>query len=171
MDGRLQRSLETATMVMESFRGFEHKLHYKIGGHSGDSEDVAFVLENEAPRNDRDRLQVIRKMDAHAEMCDSGDNTLACCRKAVHEIVQQDADEYAVFLFSDANLDQYGIGARELEEMLALDERVRVFIIFIGSMGDQAAKLVQLLPADRVFMALQTSEIPRIVRDCLSHIV
>ena len=45
MDGRLQRSLEAATMVMESMRGLEHRYSYKIAGHSGDSENVRFVDE------------------------------------------------------------------------------------------------------------------------------
>jgi len=30
---------------MESFRGFDHKYKYKIGGHSGDSEKLEFVKE------------------------------------------------------------------------------------------------------------------------------
>ena len=110
MDGRLQRSLEAATMVMESFRGFDHKYQYKIGGHSGDTDNLEFVEEGKAPGNDRERLQVIRKMHAHSDLCDSGDNTLSSCRYAVREIVQKEADEYAVFLLSDANLEQYGIG-------------------------------------------------------------
>jgi MoxR-like ATPase len=104
MDGRLQRSLEAATMVMESFRGFDHKYKYKIGGHSGDSEKLVFVEEGKPPANDRERLQVIRKMHAHSDLCDSGDNTLTSVRYAVREIVKQDADEHAVFLLSDANL-------------------------------------------------------------------
>ena len=110
MDGRLQRSLEAATMVMESFRGFDHKYQYKIGGHSGDTDNLEFVEEGKAPGNDRERLQVIRKMHAHSDLCDSGDNTLSSCRYAVREIVKKEADEYAVFLLSDANLEQYGIG-------------------------------------------------------------
>ena len=33
------------SQVMESFRGFDHKYKYKIGGHSGDSEKLEFVKE------------------------------------------------------------------------------------------------------------------------------
>ena len=104
-DGRLQRSLETAVMVMESFDAFEHKIkyvssagyfslssagvlssletklyRYKIGGHSGDTDDLTFVDWDTPPRTRKERLQVIRKMNAHAETCDSGDNTLVRAR-------------------------------------------------------------------------------------------
>lgn len=33
-DGRLDRSLECALLIMEAFKGFEHKFRYKISGHS-----------------------------------------------------------------------------------------------------------------------------------------
>lgn len=170
MDGRLQRSLEAATMVMESFRGYDHKYSYKIGGHSGDTDNLEFVEEGKSPNNDRERLQVIRKMHAHSDLCDSGDNTLSSCRYAVREIVKKEADEYAVFLLSDANLEQYGIGARELQDLLELDQRVRVFIIFIGSLGDQAARLTASMPAGNVFVAMNTSDIPIIIKNCLSYL-
>ena len=154
-------------MVMEGLRGFEHKVSYRIGGHSGDSDDLTFVEEGSPPANDRDRLQVIRKMNAHAELCDSGDNTLRCAKKAIRDIVKQEGDEYFVFLLSDANLDVYGIGSTELLSLLNLDRRVRVFIIFIGSIGDQAQTLTQALPAGQVFTALDTADVPLILRKCL----
>ena len=56
--------------------------------------------------NDRDRLMVVRKMNAHTEICDSGDNTIRSCEKAIQAIVERDADEHVVFLLSDANLEQ-----------------------------------------------------------------
>ena len=34
-DGRLDRSMEAATMIMESFKNFDHKFKYRISGHSG----------------------------------------------------------------------------------------------------------------------------------------
>jgi hypothetical protein len=39
-DGRLQRSLEAAVMVMESFANFPSKVHYEIRGHSGDTDNL-----------------------------------------------------------------------------------------------------------------------------------
>ena len=43
MDGRLLRSLQSAVMVMESFKGFEQKYEYQIMGHSGDTDDLVLV--------------------------------------------------------------------------------------------------------------------------------
>ena len=162
-----QRSLESAVMIMEAFQGFESKVRYEISGHSGDAPDVELVAAHAVPSNDRERLQVVRKMVAHTELCDSGDNTMASCEMAVKNITKQDADEHVVFLLSDANLEQYGIDAKALLRLLRIDPRVKVFIIFIGSLGDQAKRLAAALPASQVFVALDTREIPRIMKACL----
>ena len=167
MDGRLLRSLQSAVMIMESFKGFENKYEYSILGHSGDTDDLVLAREGVQPANDRERLLVVRKMNAHTEICDSGDNTLRACQKAIQQIVERDADEHVVFLLSDANLDQYGIGSDDLIRLLNQDKRVRVFILFIGSIGDQAIRLAEACPAGQVFVALDTKEIPKILKQCL----
>jgi MoxR-like ATPase len=170
MDGRLVRSLQSAVMVMEAFKGFESKYEYQIMGHSGDTDDLVLVKEGKEPKNDRDRLMVVRKMNAHTETCDSGDNTIRACEKAIKDIVKRDADEHVVFLLSDANLEQYGIGGGDLQRLLKLDKRVRVFILFIGSIGDQAIRLAEQCPAGQVFVALDTTQIPKILKQCLLFI-
>ena len=170
MDGRLLRSLQSAVMIMESFKGFEQKYEYQIMGHSGDTDDLVLVKEGMEPKNDRDRLMVVRKMNAHTEICDSGDNTIRSCEKAINTIVERDADEHVVFLLSDANLEQYGIGSGDLMRLLNQDKRVRVFILFIGSIGDQAVRLARECPAGQVFVALDTTQIPRILKQCLLFI-
>lgn len=43
MDGRLLRSLQSAVMIMESFKGFEKKYEYQIMGHSGDTDDLVLT--------------------------------------------------------------------------------------------------------------------------------
>ena len=65
---------------------------------------------------------------------------------------------------------KYFVGARELQELLNLDQRVRVFIIFIGSLGDQATRLTNEMPAGNVFVAMNTSDIPIIIKNCLSYL-
>ena len=42
-DGRLDRSLETATMFMEALQGFERKISYSMVGHSGDGACIPLV--------------------------------------------------------------------------------------------------------------------------------
>ena len=48
-------------------------------------------------------------MIAHSEYCANGDNTLAALSVARQSIVKEEADDYFVFLVSDANLDRYDI--------------------------------------------------------------
>lgn len=62
---------------------------------------------------------------------------------------------------------RYGIDAPQLQRLLRLDPRVRVFIIFIGSLGDQAKRLSAALPARQVHIALNTKDIPSIMKQCL----
>ena len=47
---------------------------------------------------------------------------------------------------------------------------MRVFIIFIGSLGDQATRLTNEMPAGNVFVAMNTSDIPIIIKNCLSYL-
>jgi len=74
------------------------------------------------------------------------------------------ADEYFVMILSDANLDQYGIKPADLAKALTADERVNAYILFIGSIRDQAAKLTKALPPGRAFVCLDTREIPKIMQ-------
>uniref|UniRef100_A0A914DE18 Uncharacterized protein n=1 Tax=Acrobeloides nanus TaxID=290746 RepID=A0A914DE18_9BILA len=66
-DKRLQRSLETALLVMEALEGKEEKIKYDIVGHSGDSPEIPFVVANCPPKNEKERLNVLRKMLAHTQ--------------------------------------------------------------------------------------------------------
>ena len=171
MDGRLERSLEAATMILESFKGYGHKFALKFKGHSGSTDDVTIVDPNKLPQNDGERLDVLRAMNAHSASCDSGDHTLEATALAIKEIVKEPGDEYFVFLLSDANLEQYAITPGHLKKLLELDQRVNVFILFIGSIGDQARRLREELPSDKVFVTLDTREIPGVLRKVLTSTV
>eukprot|EP00494_Astrolonche_serrata_P003863 UN03871 len=126
-DGRLERSLEAAVMILEAVKGFEHKFDIKFSGHSGDSNSVALGVEwGHPPCNDRERLSVIKKMHAHCEMCDSGDNTINGVKKAIETVTREAADDYYVFCVTDANLDQYGITPDHFQRLVNIDARVHV---------------------------------------------
>ena len=43
-------------------------------------------------------------------------------------------------ILSDANLQRYGISPSKLSQLLTMDEEVNAFVIFIGSIGDQAER-------------------------------
>lgn len=47
-------------MVMEAFDGFEDKIKYDIVGHSGDTDKIEFVKFNNPPKNNKERLDIIR---------------------------------------------------------------------------------------------------------------
>ena len=93
-----------------------------------------------------------------------GDNTLEATKLAIREITKDEGDEYFCILFSDANIEQYSIRPEDLKALLDLDERVNVFIVFIGTMGMQAQRLRAELPQDRVFVTLSTSQIPAVLK-------
>ena len=55
--------------------------------------------------------------------CDSGDNTIRSCEKAIHTIVERDADRHVVLL-SDANLKETWYWQRRLD---ALPTRINAY--------------------------------------------
>merc|ERR1711934_1127130 len=139
-------------------RRFEDKIRYKLAAHSGDTDDLTLVdFKQKQARSPKDRLMVIRQMNAHAETCDSGDNTLRAAHKAIKNTVavDDDADEHFVVLLSDANLDQYGIGATELKQIIRAHPKVNVYILFIGTMGEQRRR--RLSSSRATWMATRAS--------------
>ncbi|KAF9979600.1 von Willebrand factor A domain-containing protein 8 [Mortierella antarctica] len=162
-DRRLERSMEVALMIMESFRNFEHKFAYSIIGHSGDSPNLEFVKEGRYPKTEKDVFKVISQMSAHSQYCLSGDNTLSATSMAMREIVKDDADDYIVVVLSDANIGQYNIKPEDLGRILRSDDRVTSSMIFIGSLADQADKLKGAL-GSHAHVCLDTKDLPQIIK-------
>lgn len=77
-------------------------------------------------------------MHAHSQFCMSGDNTLEATEHAVTSLAEEDCDEAIVIVLSDANLSRYAIPPKKLTEALTSNSRVDAYVIFIGSLGDQA---------------------------------
>ena len=111
---------------------------YDIVGHSGDSPEIPFVSHDAPPKNNKERLDVMKQMHAHAQYCWSGDHTLESTDLAITRITAEEADDYYVVVLSDANLERYGIPAEAFGKVLTSDPRVNAFAIFIGSLGNQA---------------------------------
>ena len=84
----------------------------------------------------------MQALHAHSQFCLSGDHTLEAAKHAVESIVKQEADEHFVIVLSDANLDRYGIRPKKLAEILSMNDDVNAYVIFIGSLGDQAQRFV-----------------------------
>ncbi|KAG0215924.1 von Willebrand factor A domain-containing protein 8 [Mortierella sp. GBA30] len=162
-DRRLERSMEVALMIMESFRNFEHKFAYSIIGHSGDSPNLEFVKEGRYPKTEKDVFKVISQMSAHSQYCLSGDNTLSATSMAMRDIVKEDADDYIVVVLSDANIGQYNIKPEDLARILRSDDRVTSSMIFIGSLADQADKLKSAL-GSHAHVCMDTKDLPQIIK-------
>uniref|UniRef100_A0A4W6D9E4 von Willebrand factor A domain-containing protein 8 n=1 Tax=Lates calcarifer TaxID=8187 RepID=A0A4W6D9E4_LATCA len=69
VDGRLERSMEAVCMVMENFF-VQHQpttiIYYDIVGHSGDGYDIELVRADKVPKNNKQRLKVLKvKIHTH----------------------------------------------------------------------------------------------------------
>jgi von Willebrand factor A domain-containing protein 8 len=192
-DERLIRCLEATNLVMESFAGLDgqHEFDYSIVGHSGDSPCIPLVDFGKPPVTEKDRMKVLQTMVAHSQFCQSGDHTLEAMEQAMMDVVTatsglDDDDEYdmdgssdkederIVIAISDANLQRYGIHPRELGKIMQHQQGtttssvVKAYCIFIASFGKEAQDIQQALPVGRGHVCMQTSDLPRIVRQILT---
>uniref|UniRef100_A0A665V7K3 von Willebrand factor A domain-containing protein 8 n=1 Tax=Echeneis naucrates TaxID=173247 RepID=A0A665V7K3_ECHNA len=60
VDSRLERSMEAVCMVMEALESYEDKFKYDIVGHSGDGYDIELVRADKVPKNNKQRLKVLK---------------------------------------------------------------------------------------------------------------
>ena len=74
---------------------------------------------------------------------------------AVKNITNEEADEHFVIVLSDANLDRYGIRPRHLADALTANEDVNAYVIFLGSLGDQATRYVYMKISNGFFLLLR----------------
>ncbi|KAK0400469.1 hypothetical protein QR680_015263 [Steinernema hermaphroditum] len=168
-DNRLQRSLESALLCMEALHGKGEKIQYDLVGHSGDGPEYPFAYKEHPPKNEKERLDILKKMLAHSQYCISGDYTPEALDQAIRVLAKEsDVDERFVIAISDANLDRYGIRPRDVAKILDRDETVNAFIIFIGSLGEQATRLQRALPPGKAFVATDTSQVPQIMQSIFS---
>ncbi|UJR36210.1 hypothetical protein I4U23_028942 [Adineta vaga] len=167
VDNRLERQCECVLMFLESLAGFEHKFTYDIVGHSGDETSIELVRKHQAPKNNKERLKLLKLMYTHTMFCSSGDNTFSALKKAIEDLQAEPddtVDERFVIVISDANFDRYGLSPKIFGKMLQSNENVQCFAMFIGSLGQQAIHLQQNLPSGKGFVCLETSQIPKVLK-------
>lgn len=165
VDNRLERQLESILMVMEAFNGYESKVRYDIVGHSGDGYDIKFTDAYSPPKNEAERLKVLKTMISHSQFCSSGDHTLEATKYSIESIAKEEADDYFVIVLSDANFDRYGISPRSFSKIMHdTNPKVNTYCIFIGSLGDQAKTLKKSLPFGKAFICMNTHDIPKIMQ-------
>ncbi|KAJ3330641.1 von Willebrand factor A domain-containing protein 8 [Blyttiomyces sp. JEL0837] len=169
-DSRLERSLQCALLIMEAFKNFEHKFQYRIAGHSGDTPDIQFVAEGKYPKNEKEMFEVLSRMNAHSQYCLSGDNTLNAAVTNIKNIVAEEADDYFVLILSDANLNQYGLQPSTIAKALKANDKVNAFMIFVGSLQDQAEQLSKAMPGN-AYVCLDTKDLPKILKTIFVNIL
>ncbi|RKP11361.1 hypothetical protein BJ684DRAFT_22079 [Piptocephalis cylindrospora] len=113
-DGRLDRSLEAALMMMEALQGLERQFTYSLSGHSGDGAKVVFVPRGNPPKTTKEMFSVLDIMEKHTRFCLAGDNTLQAIDEGIQMVSGDDGsgvdyDDRLVIVLSDANLQQYSI--------------------------------------------------------------
>lgn len=164
-DHRLDRQMEAVVMAMEAFHGYEKKIDYDIIGHSGEGWCVPFVMRGKPPATDKERLETLLMMQAHSQYCWSGDYTLKATEEAVKSLAEEDYDNSIVIVLSDANLARYGIRPKELALALKIGEpKVRAYVIFIGSLDDEAEIINSQLPAGHSYVCMDMSTLPQILK-------
>ncbi|ESN95825.1 hypothetical protein HELRODRAFT_193483 [Helobdella robusta] len=169
-------------VVLHDENGYEEKIRYDIHGHSGEGPKFTFVRCGGSdgcggggnggggegvspPVNNKQRLDVVMSLYAHSQFCLSGDHTLEATKMAVEEVAaMSDVDDRFVIVLSDANLERYGISARRLARLLTSKDNVNSYAIFIGSLGDQAERLTNELPAGHSFICMDNKQLPIILQ-------
>ncbi|CAJ0865553.1 11051_t:CDS:10 [Entrophospora sp. SA101] len=130
---------------------------------SGDSPNVEFVKEGKYPRNEKEEFKILSQMYLHSQFCLSGDNTLNATANAIKEITKEEADDYFVVILSDANIAQYNINPTDISKTLKSDDRVNAFIIFIGSIQNQAERLRDSLTG-HAHVCMDNKDLPKIMK-------
>ena len=102
----------------------------------------------------------------------------------MHEVTAEEADDYFVFLVSDANLEGYGVSPDSLTKVLTSDARVNAFAVFIAEEGTAAkiqvshryhivrflhAVLQAGMPSGRAHVVLDTQEMPLLFKNIFAN--
>lgn len=167
-DGRLDRLASCVCMIMESLQGFEHKYDYSIVGHSGTSASVPLVAFGNPPRTKEDRSVVVQKIYDHSRSTSSGDKSLEAAARATVEVTKEDADDYLVFLMSDANIGRYGISPAAINLALKGDGRSNGYCLFIAE-PEAAEWLVKELPLGKAHALMDLDQLPQTFKEIFSN--
>uniref|UniRef100_A0A1I7USB8 VWFA domain-containing protein n=2 Tax=Caenorhabditis tropicalis TaxID=1561998 RepID=A0A1I7USB8_9PELO len=172
-DNRLVKTMEATLMTMNALDGKTDKIKYDIIGHSGDSHNVPFVKADYPPRNDKERLDVMKRMIAHTQYCASGDSTVFCLQYSVNELgaKKDDFDETVVVLVSDANLARYGIRPDSIKSAMLKNPNVNTFVVLIGNLSREAEFIQKQLPSGKAFVLENTDELPKIMETIFSSTI
>ncbi|KAF9078337.1 AAA domain-containing protein [Rhodocollybia butyracea] len=170
-DGRLQRSMETAVMLMETFDRLSRKDKYvwDMCGHSGDEPVIPLVTAEQPPMDLKERWKVTEKMYMIPQYAFAGDNTVEAIQKGVDDVAKFDADDWFVITITDANFGRYQITPEEVSRAMKRHPKVHTALICIGE-GADATWITKSLPGAG-FRVRDTGDIPMVLRSILSSMV
>lgn len=155
-DGRLERLLEATLMIMECFNG-DKRFNLYITGHNGTSPKIDLVHPS-MKLDERTQLRVLESMVAHTQYTYPGDHTI----EAIEVAVEESEPDSLVIAISDANLRRYDITLNDLKPLQS--RKVHAHLIFIASLGDEAAALAKAVPNERAQCCMDTSDLPLIIK-------
>ncbi|KAJ6481917.1 AAA domain-containing protein [Mycena sanguinolenta] len=170
-DGRLQRSMETAVMLMETFDHLSRKEKYvwDMYGHSGDGADIQLVDALKPPTEMKDRWKVVEKMLMIPQYAFAGDYTVEAIEKGVKDVAAFDADDWFVIAITDANFGRYLIKPEDISRAMRRDPKVHTALVCIGE-GAEATWIPKSIPG-RGYRVTNTADIPTVLRSILSTMV
>ena len=171
-DKRLEREMAAVLLFMEALEGHSSKWRYDIIAHSGETVNLELVNSQRPPQNEKERFDVLLNLHAHSQFCMSGDHTLEATRQSITSLSEAtDIDEAFVIVLSDANLERYGIPASHLARALTATDNVRAAAVFVGSLGDQAARLSRQMPAGSAYVCMDLEQLPQILQQIFTSVL
>lgn len=121
--------------------------------------------------NERDKMSTMEKMVAHSQFCQPGDHTLQATEIAIKRVLEGaeegDNTQRMVIVLSDANFDRYGIDPADLSRIMRKSDKVKVHMILIAGLRDEADSVAKALPLGYAHLCNESSDLPAILRRIL----
>mmetsp|Transcript_771 Transcript_771/g.2496 ORF Transcript_771/g.2496 Transcript_771/m.2496 type:complete len:161 (+) Transcript_771:2-484(+) len=148
----------------------ERRYDIRMVGHSGTGAEAEKLVDwGKAPRTPAERLDIIERMGAHAQYCAPGDSSVAAVQAAIREVVKEPADEYFVFLVSDADLARYGITGDRVSKELMKDKRVRAYTVFISNKAGEADEIIRAVAPGRAHVCADNASLSTTFKTIFMH--
>ena len=93
---------------------------------------------------------------------------IAAAQHAIKEVTNEQADDWFVFVISDANLDQYGVSASALNKIIYSEPRVHTYFIFLAG-GQRTQSIISQLPVGHGYALLDTGKLPTVFKQIFSQ--
>lgn len=86
---------------------------------------------------------------------------------ALKRAEEGDNTQRMVIVLSDANFDRYGIDPADVSRIMRKSDKVKVHMILIASLRDEAENVAKALPLGSAHLCSESSDLPSILRRIL----